>query len=203
LKYLQWSKHLLNLWLESHNLFHDHPLPHYTHWKSRGSLSTFNGVTCNENISNKSSLWNLRMTHCFINQIGVNFTYLNNLSNLTRTLISFFTTILDRISKTSNSSNCHSILCCFLKQHRPTTILEGIIWILIVPIIMTKKTLIKPQVVYHNNFKTFVMWVLETLQQKSNNSFLLIWRFQTSTLFKDLLWIWSSWVCNIKFRVWY
>jgi hypothetical protein len=159
LKYLQQSKHLKNLWLESHNLFHDHPFPQYTHWKSRGSLSTFNGVICNENISNKSSLWNFKVTHSSVNQIGVNFTYLNNPSNLTRIPISFFTTILDKISKTPNSSNCHSILCCFLKQHKTTTTLEKIVWPLIIPIIVPQQTLVKPQVVYHNNFKKFVMWV--------------------------------------------
>jgi hypothetical protein len=47
--------HPLDLWSESHSLF-EHFLPQYTDWKLGWSLSPFTGVTCDENISNKSSL---------------------------------------------------------------------------------------------------------------------------------------------------
>jgi hypothetical protein len=47
--------HPLDLWLESHSLL-DHSLSQYTHWKLGRSLYPFNGVTHDENMSNRSSL---------------------------------------------------------------------------------------------------------------------------------------------------
>jgi len=49
------SRHPLDLWSESRNLF-DHSPAQYTHLKLGQSLSPFNGIIHDENISNRSSL---------------------------------------------------------------------------------------------------------------------------------------------------
>jgi len=60
------SEHLLDMWLESRNLF-DHSPPQYTHWKLGWSLSPFNGLTYDEKISYRSSLYSSKMNHCSMN----------------------------------------------------------------------------------------------------------------------------------------
>jgi hypothetical protein len=56
------SMHLLDLWSKSHNLL-DHSPSQYTHWKLGRYLFPFNGVTHDEKIFSKSSLYSLRITH--------------------------------------------------------------------------------------------------------------------------------------------
>jgi hypothetical protein len=70
---LRASEHPLDLWSKHYNLL-DHSLPQYTHWKLGRSLSPFNGVTHDEKICSRSSLYSLGVTHCFMNQVEFNFT---------------------------------------------------------------------------------------------------------------------------------
>jgi hypothetical protein len=63
------SGHLLDMWLESHNLL-DHSPSQYTHWKLGWSLSPFNGLTYDGKIFYRSSLYSSRMNRCSMNQIS-------------------------------------------------------------------------------------------------------------------------------------
>jgi len=59
-------EHLLDMWLESCNLL-DHSPPQYTHWKLGWFLSPFSGLTYDEKISYRSSLYSSRINHCSMN----------------------------------------------------------------------------------------------------------------------------------------
>jgi hypothetical protein len=66
-------EHPLALWSKSLNLL-DHSPQQYTHWKLGHSLFPSNRVKHVEKISRRSSLDSLGVTHCFMNQIELNFT---------------------------------------------------------------------------------------------------------------------------------